>query len=66
MTIRHLRVFSEVCACGSVTAAASRLYITQPAASAAIAELEARYGVRLFDRIGRRLYLTQAGKRFLG
>ena len=40
MTVRHLRVFAEVCDCGSVTAAAKTLYMTQPAASAAIAELE--------------------------
>ena len=65
MTIRHLRVFSAVCACQSVTKAAKKLYISQPAASGAIAELEAHYGVRLFDRIGRRLCLTQAGERFL-
>ena len=39
--------------------------MTQPAASAAIAELESYYGVRLFDRIGRRLRLTEAGRHFL-
>ena len=66
MTIRHLQVFSQVCSCGSVTAAAKKLFITQPAASSAIAELEAHYGIRLFDRIGRRLYITETGKRFLG
>ncbi len=66
MTIRHLRVFAEVCSCGSVTQAAQNLFISQPAASAAIAELESHYGIRLFDRIGRRLYVTEAGKRFLG
>ncbi len=65
MTIRHLQVFSQVCSCGSVTAAAKKLFITQPAASSAIAELEAHYGIRLFDRIGRRLYITETGKRFL-
>ena len=39
------------------------LYLVQPAVSRAVAELEEYYGVRLFDRIGRRLYLTEAGRR---
>ena len=39
--------------------------MTQPAVSLAIKELEQYYGVRLFDRIGRRLQITDAGQRFL-
>ena len=39
--------------------------MTQPAVSLAIKELEQYYGVRLFDRIGRRLQITDAGKQFL-
>lgn len=38
--------------------------MTQPAVSLAISELENYYGVRLFDRISRRLYLSEAGRRF--
>lgn len=38
--------------------------MTQPAVSLAISELESYYGVRLFDRISRRLYLSEAGRRF--
>lgn len=65
MTLRHIRIFLAVCAndC-NVTRAAESLYMAQPAVSAAVRELEEYYGVKLFDRISRRLYLTEAGKRF--
>lgn len=65
MTIRHLRIFTEVCACKSVTGAAKKLYLAQPSVSLAIRELENHYGVKLFDRIARRLDLTEAGQRLL-
>lgn len=65
MTIRHLRIFTEVCACKSVTGAAKKLYLAQPSVSLAIRELEEHYGVKLFDRIARRLDLTEAGTRLL-
>lgn len=66
MTLRHLMIFQAVCEseCNS-TRAAEKLHMTQPAISLAIKELEEYYGVKLFDRIGRRLSLTQAGERFL-
>lgn len=65
MTIRHIRIFLGVCDHGcNTTRAAQALHMTQPAVSLAIRELEAYYGVRLFDRIGRRLALTEAGQRF--
>ena len=66
MTLRHLRIFAAVCECGSATRAAEQLYISQPAVSLAIRELEEYYGVRLFDRLGKRLYLTEAGQRLQG
>ncbi len=66
MTLRHIRIFETVCSCGcNTTRAAEKLHMTQPAVSLAIAELETYYGVKLFDRISRRLYLSEAGKRFL-
>lgn len=65
MTLRHLRIFAAVCDCKSVTAAARRLGIAQPAVSLAVRELEEHYGVRLFDRIAHRLYLTEAGGELL-
>ena len=47
------------------TKAAEALHMTQPAVSLAIKELEQYYGVHLFDRIGRRLQITDAGQHFL-
>lgn len=63
MTIRHIRIFIEVCNCEcNLTRAAEQMYMSQPAVTLAIKEIEQQYGVRLFDRLGRRLYLTEAGK----
>ncbi len=62
MTIRHLEIFTEVCHAESITIAAERLNMAQPAVSTAIRELENYYGVRLFDRMHRRIYVTQAGE----
>ena len=66
MTVRHMKIFKTVCECGcSVTKAAEKLNMTQPAVSLAVSELENYYGIKLFDRISRRLYLSEAGKMFL-
>ncbi len=65
MTLRHLRIFVTVCETGSATAAGEKLYIAQPSISLAISELEEYYGIKLFDRIAKRLYITEAGKHFL-
>lgn len=65
MTLRHLRVFAAVCEEGSVTRAADRLYLSQPAVSQAIREIEAAYAVKVFDRIGRHIELTDAGRELL-
>lgn len=63
MTLRHLKIFIEVYETGSTTAAAERLCIVQPSVSHAISEMEKYYGIKLFDRIAKRLYITEAGKR---
>ncbi len=63
MTLRHMRIFVMVCRCKSVTAAAEKLMIAQPAVSLAIKELEQYYGVKLFDRISHKMFLTTEGKR---
>lgn len=63
MNFRHLSIFISVCDQGSMTAAAEKLYITQPSVSQAIAELEHHYQVPLFERFGKKLYLTEAGKK---
>ena len=65
MTLRHLKVFVTVCELNSITRAAEKLYVAQPAVSSAIKELEDYYDIKLFDRISRRLYLTDAGKSLL-
>ena len=65
MTLEQLRIFVAVAEREHVTRAAHELNLTQSATSAAIAALEARYGVRLFDRIGRRIALTHTGRLFL-
>lgn len=66
MTLRHLEIFVAVADMGSMTAASEKLYISQPTVSQAIMELERYYGTKLFDRMGKRLYRTQAGERLLG
>ncbi len=65
MTIRYLEIFIAVCEHRSTVKAASRLHISQPAVSLAVKELESYYKIRLFDRIGRTLVLTENGKTFL-
>ncbi len=64
MTIRHLKIFLAVCDHGfNTTRAAEGIHTTQPAVSLAIRELEQYYGVTLFDRMGRRLRITEAGRK---
>lgn len=63
MTIRHLRIFIEVAKSGNMSKAAERLFISQPTVSQAISELEEYYGVLLFERLNRRLYITEIGKK---
>lgn len=65
MTLRHLRIFVTVCETGSATVAGERLYLAQPSVSLAISELEKYYGIKLFDRIAKRLHITDSGKQFL-
>ena len=65
MTIRHLKVFLTVADTGKMSLAAQKLYIAQPTVSQTIGELERAYGVLLFERLSRRLYLTEAGERLL-
>lgn len=65
MTLRHMKIFVIVCQSGSITAASKRLYISQPAISNAVKELETYYGVKLFDRISKKIYLTDIGQTIL-
>lgn len=62
MTLDQLRIFLAVVEHLHFTHAAEALYITQPAVSSAIQNLEEEYGVKLFHRIGRRIEIADAGK----
>jgi|RhiMetdeSRZDD1v2_1073273.scaffolds.fasta_scaffold00046_18 DNA-binding transcriptional LysR family regulator len=66
MDLRHLRTFVTVAEQGTVSRASLRLRVAQPALSRQISDLEAELGVRLFDRIRRRLVLTGEGEQLLG
>ena len=63
--LRQLRAFAAVHDTGSVSAAARKVSLTQPALSRRISELESALGVRLFDRAGGRLRLTSEGESLL-
>lgn len=66
MDLRHVRTFVTVAEVGTVSAAAERLHVAQPALSRQIAHFEDELGLKLFDRVGRRLLLTSAGEQLLG
>jgi LysR family cyn operon transcriptional activator len=65
MELRHLRYFVNVAEQGSVSRAARHVHVSQPALSRQIRDLEAELGVRLFDRVGRRIELTAHGEDLL-
>src|SRR6202046_1786603 len=65
MDLRHLRTFVTVAEQGTVSKASLRLRVAQPALSRQIKELEDELGLRLFDRIRRRLVLTGEGEQLL-
>lgn len=62
MDFYQLLYFKKVAEAGSVSRAAEELLITQPAVSKRIKALEEELGERLFDRIGKKVFLTNAGK----
>lgn len=64
LRLRHVRCFLEIARAESVSVAAERLNITQPAVSRTLKELETMLGTPLFDRVGRRLRLNAAGRIF--
>lgn len=65
MTIRHLKIFISVADFGKMSLAAEKLYLSQPTISQAIHELEEHYHVLLFERLSKKLYITEAGKQLL-
>jgi DNA-binding transcriptional LysR family regulator len=65
MTLRHLAIFTAVADTLSMTKASSKLFIAQPSVSQAVSELERDLGVKLFERLGIRIHLTEHGRRLL-
>ncbi len=66
MDLGQLRVFHQVAKLRSFAAAAEALFVTPPAVSIKVKQLEDHYGVKLFERAGRRVELTDAGEVLLG
>jgi LysR family transcriptional regulator, low CO2-responsive transcriptional regulator len=64
-TLHQLAVFEAVARHGSFTRAAEELFITQPSVSSQIKHLTQAVGLPLFEQIGKRLYLTEAGTELL-
>jgi DNA-binding transcriptional LysR family regulator len=65
MDLATLNAFIAIAELGSFSEAAERLHLTQPAVSKRIASLELQLNVRLFDRLGREVSLTEAGRALL-
>ena len=62
MTIQNWRVFITVCKYNSITKAAQVMHVAQPAVSRTIKEIENYYDIKLFERINKRLYITDVGE----
>jgi len=65
VTLDQLRIFVAVAEREHLTRAAEALHLTPSAVSAAVHALETRYDVRLFNRVGRRIELSETGRVFL-
>ena len=65
MDLRHARTFVTIAELGTVSRAAEHLHIAQPVLSRQIGDLEKELGIKLFDRVGRRLLLTGEGAQLL-
>lgn len=65
ITLRQLRIFESVARNLSFSRAAEALHLTQPAVSMQIRQLEEVAGIPLFEQLGKKIYLTEAGREFL-
>lgn len=65
MKMTQLLYFKTVAEDGRISVAARKLYVTAPAVSIAITNLEKELGVQLFDRVKNRLILNEYGKAYL-
>jgi DNA-binding transcriptional LysR family regulator len=66
LTLRQLKVFESVARNLNYTRAAEELFLTQPAVSMQVKQLEDNLGVALFEQLGKRIHLTDAGREVLG
>ena len=66
MELRHLRYFAALAEQLNFTRAAETVHVTQSTLSHQIKQLETEIGHRLFDRIGKRIVITEAGEQLLG
>src|SRR5512135_708216 len=65
LTLRQLQVFESVARHLSHSRAAEELYLSQPAVSMQIRQTEEAVGLPLFEQVGKKLYLTEAGRELL-
>jgi DNA-binding transcriptional LysR family regulator len=65
LTLRQLDILEAVARCGSFSRASAELHLTQPAVSMQIKQLEESLGMPLFEHIGKRIHLTEAGRETL-
>ena len=66
MTLQQLKYAVTVVECGTISAAAEKLFISQPSLTAAIRELESEMGVTIFSRTNRGVIVSREGEEFLG
>ena len=66
MNITQLKYVLEVAASSSMREASTKLYVTQPALSASIRDLEDELGILIFERTNKGISLTEAGREFIG
>lgn len=66
MTLQQLKYAVTVAECGTISAAAEKLFITQPSLTTAIRELESEMGVTIFSRTNRGVIVSREGEEFLG
>ena len=66
MTLQQLKYAVTAAECGTISAAAEKLFISQPSLTTAIRELEAEMGVTIFSRTNRGVVVSREGEEFLG
>ena len=66
MTLQQLKYIITVAAKGTISEAAKELFVTQPSLTAAVKELEAEFGITVFNRTNKGVTPTPEGEEFLG